>query len=172
MHRHLIRLRSSRVRRITERDFRIRLADAADKAAIVSCVRAAYTKYIARMGAKPAPLLADYAELIGRGVVHVLVEPASREVRGVIVLWPSDGAMYVDNVAVDPHYQGQGFGRRLLAFAEEQARAAALPAVQLYTNEAMTENLAFYARLGFEEYGRRVDEGYRRVFLRKRLAPD
>jgi ribosomal protein S18 acetylase RimI-like enzyme len=33
----------------------------------------------------------------------------------------------------------------------------------------MTQNLAFYRRLGFEETGRRSDEGYRRVFLQKML---
>ena len=36
----------------------------------------------------------------------------------------------------------------------------------------MTENLAFYGRLGFEETGRRLDEGYKRVFLCKMLARD
>lgn len=33
----------------------------------------------------------------------------------------------------------------------------------------MTENRAFYARLGFEEVDRRIDAGYHRVFLRKVL---
>jgi ribosomal protein S18 acetylase RimI-like enzyme len=42
--------------------------------------------------------------------------------------------------------------------------------VRLYTNEVMVENLAFYQRLGFVEVERRMDEGYRRVFLRKSLA--
>jgi hypothetical protein len=32
----------------------------------------------------------------------------------------------------------------------------------------MHENLAVYAKLGFEETGRGVDGGYRRVFMRKR----
>jgi len=34
----------------------------------------------------------------------------------------------------------------------------------------MHENLAVYAKLGFEETGRGVDGGYRRVFMRKRLS--
>jgi len=122
------------------------------------------------MDREPAPMLADYAELISRGVVHVLHERPTGELRGLIVLWPTDGAMCVDNVAVDPRYQGRGIGRRLITFAEEQARAAGLPELRLYTNEVMTENLAFYARLGFEEIGRRVDDGYKRIFLRK-LVP-
>ena len=148
----------------------IRLADAADCAAVVLCVRAAYSKYVARIGRAPAPMLADYATLIERGVVHVLREPTTDHLRGIIVLWPTDGAMFIENVAVHPHYQAQGLGRRLMAFAEEQARAGGFPELRLYTNEAMTENLAFYAHLGFEETSRRVDEGYSRVFLRKKLS--
>jgi ribosomal protein S18 acetylase RimI-like enzyme len=155
---------------MTDGEYEIRAAVAADCVAIVACVCASYTKYIARMGAEPAPMLADYPGLIARGVIHVLEELTTGELRGLIVLWPTDGAMFIDNVAVDPRFQGRGLGHQLLAFAEKQARSAGLPEVRLYTNEAMTENLAFYGRLGFEETGRRLDEGYKRVFLRKMLA--
>jgi hypothetical protein len=33
----------------------------------------------------------------------------------------------------------------------------------------MTENIAYYRRLGYEEVERRVDEGFRRVFMKKVL---
>ena len=56
-----------------------------------------------------------------------------------------------------------------MTFAEGQAVAYGLPEVRLYTNEQMHENLAVYARLGFEETGRHLDGGYQRVFMRKRL---
>ncbi len=146
------------------------LQTAAAAFAVVACVRAAYTKYVVPIGREPAPMLADYPALIARGVVHVLREPVKADVRGLIVLLPTDRAMFVENVAVHPHYQGQGLGGRLMAFAEERARAADLPEVRLYTNEAMTENLAFYGLLGFEETARRLDDGYRRVFLHKILG--
>ncbi|HEY3063069.1 MAG TPA: GNAT family N-acetyltransferase [Chloroflexota bacterium] len=147
----------------------IRLARADDCTAVVACVHAAYDKYTARIGRPPAPMLADYPALIARGVVHVLAQRATPDLHGLIVLWPVDGAMYVDNVAVHPLHQGRGLGRRLLAFAEQCARAANLPELRLYTNEAMTDNLAFYRRLEFEETDSRLDEGFARVFLRKRL---
>ena len=78
--------------------------------------------------------------------------------------------MCVENVAVHPDHQGRGLGRRLLDFAEAEARAAGLPELRLYTNEAMTENLALYRHFGHEEVDRRAEHGYRRVFLRKRLG--
>jgi hypothetical protein len=33
----------------------------------------------------------------------------------------------------------------------------------------MTENLAFYPRLGYREVGRVVEDGFRRVYFAKRL---
>ena len=44
-----------------------------------------------------------------------------------------------------------------------------LPALRLYTNVAMTENLAMYRHLGFVETHRAVEDGYHRVHLRYRL---
>ncbi len=150
-------------------EYAVRLAQRDECAAIEACVRDAYAKYIPRMGRPPAPMLADYLALIARGVVYVLYEPNDEDLCGVIALWPSDGAMFVENVALHLHAQGRGLGRRLMSFAEEQARAAGLREVRLYTNEAMTENLAFYAHLGFQETDRRLEDGYRRVFMRKPL---
>lgn len=45
-----------------------------------------------------------------------------------------------------------------------------LPEIRLYANEKMRENVVTYAKLGFEETEREFDGGYRRVFMRKRLA--
>jgi ribosomal protein S18 acetylase RimI-like enzyme len=57
----------------------------------------------------------------------------------------------------------------LLAFAEEEARRCGLPEIRLYTNEAMTENIAYYPRRGYTETHRARDEGFSRVFFRKAL---
>jgi hypothetical protein len=57
----------------------------------------------------------------------------------------------------------------LLAFAEAEARRMGARALRLYTNEAMTENLALYGRLGFVETHRAVEEGLRRVYMTKVL---
>jgi ribosomal protein S18 acetylase RimI-like enzyme len=146
----------------------MRAARPEDDAAVGELVRAAYSKYVGRMGKEPAPMLEDYAARIRAGEVWVLAEGG--EVLGVLVMRPADDHLFVDNVAVAPGHQGRGLGRELLAFAEERAEREGLPEVRLYTNEKMHENLAVYAKLGFEETGRGVDGGYRRVFMRKRLS--
>src|SRR5271154_3137568 len=90
-----------------------RPAEAADARALA---RAAYRHYVPRMGREPAPMLADYGELIAAGEVFLL----EREGRllGLIVLRSEDDALFVENVAVDREAQGQGHGRDLMRFAE------------------------------------------------------
>jgi ribosomal protein S18 acetylase RimI-like enzyme len=145
-----------------------RLATRDDVTQIVRLVNAAYARYLDQMEKPPTPMLVDYTALVARDGVYVLTWGA--EIAGALVIEAQDQALLIKNVAVDPVYQGQGLGRRLMAFAEERAREYGLRELRLYTNEVMVENLAFYRRLGFEEVERRVDGGYRRVFLRKLLA--
>lgn len=134
---------------------------------VKALVRRAYALYVPRMGQEPAPMLADYGALIEAGELKLL-EEAGRPV-ALIVLRPEDDALFVENIAVDPQAQGKGYGRALLAFAEDEARRLGLTAIRLYTNAAMTENLAYYPRLGFRETDRREEDGYNRVFFEKRV---
>ena len=145
----------------------VRPAKPEEAAAVGDLVRASYSKYVERLGREPAPMLEDYAALLRAGEVWVLAEGG--EVLGVLVIRSAEDHMFLSNVAVAPGHQGRGLGRELVAFAEKQATAYGLPEVRLYTSEKIRENLAVYARLGFEETGRGPDGGYRRVFMRRRL---
>ncbi|MGU3496606.1 GNAT family N-acetyltransferase [Xanthobacteraceae bacterium A53D] len=145
----------------------IRFARIEDVPAITALVDAAYGIYVARIGRPPLPMLDDYADLVGRGVVHVL--EAEGAVAGLVVLIREPDVLLLDNIAVAPTAQKRGFGRRLLAFVEETARAAHYDVVRLYTNVAMTENIALYTRVGYVET-RRITEGwYDRVHMEKRI---
>jgi ribosomal protein S18 acetylase RimI-like enzyme len=86
-----------------------------------------------------------------------------------VVLQDRGDHLFVENVAVAPDRQGQGLGRAVLGFAEDEARRRGLPELRLYTNAAMADNLAFYPRLGFREVERRSEHGFSRVFFVKRL---
>ena len=154
----------------------IRPAQAADVAAIEAIVERAYGGYVERIGMRPGPMDSDYAEKVGEGLVHVADERSAggegsaAAIAGLIVLVELDDRLLIDNVAVDPERQGEGIGRRLLAFAEDRARAAGLDRVALYTHEMMSENIALYARLGYVEDERRQEDGYSRVFMSKRVG--
>ena len=145
----------------------LRQARNEDVASIRGLVDAAYAPYVRRIGRAPAPMTSDYAALVAAGETWVGV--AEERVVGVLVIRPAAGSLQLENVAVEPASQGLGYGRALIAFAEQRARELGLPAVTLYTNEAMVENLCLYPRLGFVETERRVEDGYRRMFFRKAL---
>jgi ribosomal protein S18 acetylase RimI-like enzyme len=85
---------------------------------------------------------------------------------GYMVSWPERDAYFIENIGVDPQYQGHGLGRRLIAHAVAEADRCGLAALSLYTNELMIENLAMYAHLGFVETHRVSENGFRRVYMR------
>jgi ribosomal protein S18 acetylase RimI-like enzyme len=145
----------------------IRLARATDVATVTAVVQDAYSMYLARNGKIPGPMRDDYAALVDAERVHVLEDAG--EIVGLVVLIPEQRAMLLDNVAVCPRAQGRGFGVKLIAFAEESARAAGLAVIRLYTQDIMTENLALYSRLGFVETHRGEEIGLNRVYMSKTI---
>jgi ribosomal protein S18 acetylase RimI-like enzyme len=145
----------------------IRLARATDVATVTAIVKDAYSMYLARNGKIPGPMRDDYAALVDAERVHVLEDAG--EIVGLVVLIPEQRAMLLDNVAVCPRAQGRGFGVKLIAFAEESARAAGLAVIRLYTQDIMTENLALYSRLGFVETHRGEEIGLNRVYMSKTI---
>ncbi|SFB03058.1 Acetyltransferase (GNAT) family protein [Rhizobium sp. NFR07] len=147
----------------------IRQAATADEAAIRSCAERAYTRYVAAIGRKPAPMVADFAAQIAEGQVHVAAGKAG-ELQGFIVFFPKGEVMFLENVAVEPTAAGRGIGKSLIAFCEAEARRLGLAAVTLYTNEKMVENLSIYPKLGYVETDRRSEDGFNRVFFEKRLG--
>src|SRR5689334_22339373 len=132
----------------------IRRASAEDAARIGVIARAAYTKYVSRMGREPAPMLADFAAEIA--AEHVVVIEIGGVVAGYMIACTEFGTYFIGNIAVDPGLQGEGLGRQLLYHAIAEATHLCFPDIRLYTNAAMTENLSMYAHLGFAETHRAV----------------
>ncbi|MCS4249862.1 N-acetyltransferase [Pseudomonas sp. BIGb0164] len=145
----------------------MRPANAHDVAAIEAIVEAAYSPYITRIGRQPGPMLENYQALVAAGGVHVLDNAG--QVQGFIILLDAPDALLLDNLAVAPQAQGLGLGRHLMDFAEHQARDAGYSAIRLYTNVAMTENIALYTRRGYSETHRAEAHGLHRVYMRKTL---
>ena len=141
----------------------------ADESDVRACVDAAYGPYVERMGKPPAPMLDDYAALISNEVVHVATHDG--RLVGLIVMWPQEDHLYVDNVAVLPETQGTGVGSALLGFADQEAQRVGLSEIRLYTHEKMVENIQYYPRRGFRETHRATDAGYQRVYFSRRLDP-
>ena len=145
----------------------IRLAESGDVAALGAIAAAAYQKYIPRIGRAPAPVTADYAQAVRDGQAWAAVDDG--RLVGFVILITRPGYLLLDNIAVLPAAQNRGIGARLMGLAEDHARSLGLAEIRLYTNEAMTENLAYYARHGYVETHRAEQDGFRRVFFRKPL---
>ena len=145
----------------------LRSALPGDAASIVGCVRAAYSPYIERIGKPPGPMLGNYDEIVRDH--RVFVVDGGEEIVGVLVLIEEESGLLLDNIAVRPSRQGEGIGRRLMEHAEAEGRQLGYAHLDLYTHQRMTENIALYARHGYEEIERRVEHGYPRVYMRKRL---
>lgn len=146
----------------------VRKASAPDAGRITEIAAAAYSLYVPRIGRPPAPMTADYDGAIGRGEVWVAVRDGG--VVGFVVLVRRADHLLLENIAADPAHQGTGVGARLLAVAEEQAAEAEIGEIRLYTHVTMTENQAYYPRHGYVETHRGNDEGFDRVFFRKRVS--
>lgn len=151
----------------------MRRADERDLATVVDLTERAYAPYAEAFGAPPLPVTEDYVPRIAAGEVWLLEDTGGAV--GLIVLEDAGDALLVYSVAVAPGRQGEGHGRRLLAFAEEVAAERGRRAVTLFTNARMERNLALYRRCGFVETGRRPNPhraGWILVDMRKPLAPD
>ena len=82
----------------------IRKATAEDTARIGAIARAAYGKYVPRIGREPAPMVADFAAEVAAG--HVVVIETAGAVDGYMIAWPEADAYLIDNIAIDPARQG------------------------------------------------------------------
>lgn len=145
----------------------VRGAAPSDATQVHDLVHQAFAAYAPLIGRRPAPMDEDYAQIVTSPWCRV-AELDGRLV-GVLVVRAEPDHLLLETVAVYPGAQGQGVGERLLREAESLAAQSDLAEVRLYTNEAMTGNFAWYAHHGYVETGRRVQDGFRRIFFAKRL---
>jgi N-acetylglutamate synthase-like GNAT family acetyltransferase len=141
----------------------VRRATPADGPALADVARRSYAQYVERIGRPPAPMTADYEAVAALG--NTFLMERDEQVIALLVLKPAADYLLLENVAVVPEEQGSGVGQRLLVLAEQEAQRLGLPEVRLYTNAAMTENLSYYARHGYQETHRAFDDGFDRVYF-------
>ncbi|WP_022722139.1 N-acetyltransferase [Rhodopseudomonas sp. B29] len=146
----------------------IRRGTAADVEAITTLTMQAYANWKVLIGYEPLPMLADYEQAVQQhrfdlletgGTLAALIETELR-----------DDDLLIVNVAVSPDAQKRGYGRRLLALAEQIATEAGRNTLRLYTNERFEENIRLYASLGYaQERQETRPNGARVVHMMKRL---
>jgi glutathione S-transferase len=145
----------------------IRLAKAAEVETVRDVVHASYAHYIERIGKPPGPMQDDYAQRIADQQAWVLEDAG--DIVGILVLEAAATGLLLDNIAVRPGYQGKGYGRALMQFAEAEASRLGCNHIYLYTHQLMTENIALYQRVGYVETHRISEKGFDRVYMTKSL---
>lgn len=125
----------------------LKLACQRDAAVIRDLTRAAYAKWVPLIGREPKPMTADYEAAVLHHRFDLLY--CDGALAALIETVDEGDKLLIENVAVAPPYQGQGFGRRLLAHAEHIACDLGRDSVRLYTNQRFTENIRLYEGLGY-----------------------
>ena len=118
-----------------------------DAAAIRDLVRAAYAKWVPIIGREPMPMQADYDVALAEHDFDLLVD--SEVLVGVLETLHQPDHLWIENIAIHPDRQGQGYGRRLLKWAEKRAGIAGTGEIRLVTNGAFEANVALYKRVGY-----------------------
>ena len=151
-----------------EQAIAIRKAASGDAAIVARITDAAYAKYVPLMGRKPQPMTADYQQILVEHPVWLVW--VDQQPAGVLVLMHEPGTMLIYSVAIAPEYQKRGLGRRLLAWAEAEARLAGYAQIRLFTNALMEANIALYTQLGYVETHREPFLGLTTVHMHKPLV--
>ncbi|HEY3849065.1 MAG TPA: GNAT family N-acetyltransferase [Acetobacteraceae bacterium] len=125
----------------------IRRATQADAGAIRDLTRAAYAKWVPVIGREPKPMAADYDAAVRDHMIDLL--HVGGEFAGLIETILAADHLLIENVAVAPAFQGRGYGRRLMAHAEQLAMSLGHAETRLYTNQMFDENVRLYRRLGY-----------------------
>jgi GNAT superfamily N-acetyltransferase len=83
-----------------------------------------------------------------------------------------DGVGKFGQFAVDPDYQSNGIGTRMMAFVEDHARSKGFAEICLDTSEKATHLIDWYKKLGYRfiEYVNWDITNYRSVILSKSLT--
>ena len=130
-----------------EGDLHIRPATLADAVAVRDLTRSAYAKWVPMIGREPKPMGADYEAAIQTHRIDLLL--AGDEPVALIEMIPEEDCLLVENIAVAPDHQGRGYGRRLMAHAEQVAVGLGFARIRLYTNRRFEENVRLYLSLGY-----------------------
>ena len=148
---------------------RMRIATPDDAEAVAGLARRAYAKWVPVLGRPPRPMVEDYTAAIADHRID-LHERNGRLIASLETRNEPD-YLYLVSVAVDPEFQGQGIGLKLLTHAEALAREAGHAEVRLKTHGLMEFNVVFYQRHGYEVFERETHETYGTVVhLRKVLS--
>jgi len=96
-----------------------------------------------------------YVYAFQNSVVGCIMFSEEKEVLYNQIQWltPDEKNLYVHRLAVHPHYQKQGIGRKLMAFAEAYAEKNQYTSLRLDTFSKNQRNIRFYTARDYKKLG-------------------
>lgn len=109
----------------------LRRSVSGDAAELRRLTRAAYAKWVPVIGREPKPMGADYEAAVESFRFDLLY--LDGVLAGLVETIDEGDSLLVENVAVDPDFQGRGLGSTLMAHAEDIARSLSYDALHEQT---------------------------------------
>jgi N-acetylglutamate synthase-like GNAT family acetyltransferase len=147
---------------------KIRNATKEDADAIKILTREAYAKWIPLIGREPLPMTVDYHDAVEKHLFRLA--HVGDTLAALIETAEQADHVLIENLAVSPAFQGNGFGRKLLALVEDTAKGERVTRIKLYTNKLFVENIEFYSRHGYTIDCEKPLKGGIVVYMSKSLA--
>jgi ribosomal protein S18 acetylase RimI-like enzyme len=133
---------------MSDADEHIRRATPEDVRTIRELTRAAYAKWVPVIGREPKPMAADYGAAVQDHLIDLL--QVGGELAALVETIPAADHLLIENVAVAPAFQRRGYGRKLMAHAEQLAMSLGHTEMRLYTNKLFDGNVRLYRTLGYQ----------------------
>jgi putative acetyltransferase len=137
----------------------------------VTALIAALDAYLSRLYPPGSNHLLDVGALLAPGVIFAVARDAAGAVCGCGAVLPLGQGGELKRMYVSPGLRGQGMGRALLAFLEQQSRQRRLQVLRLETGIHQPEALRLYETFGYTRRGPFGDylPDPLSVFMEKRL---
>ena len=139
----------------------LREATAEDAPALAAVIQAAFEEYRGRLD-PPSGAHAESVQSIRQKLTtaRAVVASVNQDIVGCAFYEPEADYFYLGRVAVLPQYRLQGIGRKLIALVETQARSLGFARVRLAVRVVLTDNRAWYERLGYRLHIYGTHAGY------------
>ncbi|WP_029269349.1 GNAT family N-acetyltransferase [Flavobacterium sp. KJJ] len=134
-----------------------------DIPALTTLINSAYRGEISKKGWTTEAHLLEGKRTTEEELTEIILDPkntflkftANEKIIGSVLLVEKEHQLYLGMLTVSPELQNGGIGKKMLAEAENQAKALGLSSIIMTVVSVRSELIAWYKRHGYAETGQR-----------------